>query len=68
MNLSEIEVGSVVMLNSGGPAMTVRMLFQSGVVDKAACHWFNGGSVQDGDFDIQTLKPVTAQGETTTAL
>lgn len=51
---SEIEVGSVVQLKSGGPSMTVADISNLASV---RCSWFDGGhTVQGAYFPINALK------------
>ena len=52
--------GSVVVLRSGGPLMTVAALYET-VEDKvttvmAHCQWFDEAVLFEGDFDVRTLK------------
>lgn len=58
----EINVGDIVKLNSGGPAMTVRSFssFQQHGEEKilfADCVWFDGeGCVSSHDFNVCMLE------------
>lgn len=54
---SKFKVGDVVQLKSGGPAMTVDELNNSG---NYWCVWFKGASRERGNFASDTLKPYVA--------
>lgn len=49
----EFNVGSKVMLKSGGPVMEVIQV----IGDKRICQWEGQGD-QDGEFNVATLKRV----------
>lgn len=49
----EFEVGDVVRLNSGGPAMTVENIGYGG--RQAFCSWFVGNDRRSGSFDTLAL-------------
>lgn len=57
----EFQVGDVVMLNSGGPKMTIAALKQ----DRAFCIWFNQRDQyheeKTAEFLIETLKQLTVR-------
>lgn len=59
MDKDEIERGMLVMLKSGGPAMTVRVV--SG--DTAYCEWFTEHDRRQGTFDVSTLARVPEAGK-----
>ncbi len=46
-----MEIGNVVWLKSGGPAMTISDLRHN----TAYCVWFLNGEIKGQDFDIPTL-------------
>jgi uncharacterized protein YodC (DUF2158 family) len=51
--LKKIEVGSVVLMNSGGPRMTVR----DRAGDRVQCIWFDAKNrLHTGSFDVVTLR------------
>lgn len=50
----KFEVGAVVQLKSGGPAMTVSSIEESG---RYRCVWFKGASREAANFEGHTLKP-----------
>ena len=57
---TQIVQGMLVVLKSGGPAMTVRAI--SG--DHAYCEWFTGTERRQGTFQLVTLEPADPdQGE-----
>jgi uncharacterized protein YodC (DUF2158 family) len=51
------KVGDVVVLNSGGPEMTVEAL--SG--DRVVCCWFNNGKNERAQFALAMLKAPAAK-------
>ncbi len=51
--MKKFEVGSVVRLNSGSPAMTVSKAYDSGVVE---CVWFGGGSTHLLEIHSDAIK------------
>jgi uncharacterized protein YodC (DUF2158 family) len=51
--ITPFKVGDVVQLKSGGPAMTVSRVYESGIV---TAQWFDIGKVRHADFDIATLQ------------
>jgi uncharacterized protein YodC (DUF2158 family) len=53
---TQIVQGMLVVLKSGGPAMTVRAI--SG--DHAYCDWFAGTERRQGTFQLVTLQPADA--------
>jgi uncharacterized protein YodC (DUF2158 family) len=54
---TEIKVGEVVQLKSGGPKMTVSQIGKTmgGTVDHAWCDWFEGTKKMDGTFPLTSL-------------
>lgn len=58
-NMSEISIGDVVCLKSGGPAMTVEKVgdyTSAGATDGAFCSWFDGAKRCSGVFPRTSLK------------
>lgn len=59
-----LKPGDLVMLKSGGPTMTVRLIVDN---DHALveCQWFDGAEVRSSRFHVETLtepaKPVDVQ-------
>ena len=53
-----IQVGDVVELASGGPAMTVQARSQ----DLAYCAWMADGRLQQGTFHVSTLRRIRSAG------
>ncbi len=53
------EVGDVVRLKSGGPAMTVEVVVSDQMV---ACCWFDGARRLSAMFRIEMLEPTTLRG------
>lgn len=50
---TQIKIGDVVLLKSGGPKMTVYFIIN----DTISCQWFdNNNEAKNGDFIISTLK------------
>lgn len=49
--MSEIKVGDVVMLKSGGPTMTVKEVTERGLL----CEWFAGDKLERAVFNPETL-------------
>jgi uncharacterized protein YodC (DUF2158 family) len=53
-----IQVGDVVELASGGPAMTVQARSQ----DLVYCAWMADGRLQQGTFHLSTLRRIRSAG------
>lgn len=53
------EIGSVVKLNSGGPEMAVKAIYN----DQYTCQWFAGKKLEQGVFRPETLVLVRQAGE-----
>jgi uncharacterized protein YodC (DUF2158 family) len=55
---SEIKVGDVVQLKSGGPKMTVDNIgkYNYSPHDQAACSWFDGAKKIEDVFPMTSLK------------
>ena len=51
---SKIEEGTVVILRSGGPEMTVKSIFWG----RAYCEWFYSGHLHQEWFTITSLKAI----------
>lgn len=51
-----IQVGAVVQLKSGGPAMTVQSIKDTNVV----CQWFEKDQLEVGAFQTHSLMPYKA--------
>ena len=49
--MSELKIGDVVQLKSGGPSMTIRS-----VGTTALCEWFDNATVKSNDFAITSLQ------------
>jgi len=56
--MSELKIGDVVQLKSGGPAMTIEWLGKGMMddVQKASCTWFEGKKHSKADFSVSSLK------------
>lgn len=52
---SNVKIGDVVRLKSGGPLMTVESLDDYYGVMKARCTWFSNHELKDGVFPPETL-------------
>jgi uncharacterized protein YodC (DUF2158 family) len=52
----EIKEGAVVVLKSGGPAMTVTSVGDHYGTLSAWCVWFDGKKQVNGTFNVLTLK------------
>jgi uncharacterized protein YodC (DUF2158 family) len=52
---TEIQVGDVVKLKSGGPAMTITAIDETS--KKAFCEWFESTEQHQGTFVLAALKP-----------
>jgi uncharacterized protein YodC (DUF2158 family) len=50
--MSQLKVGDVVRLKSGGPAMTIEQVH----ADKALCSWFEGSKTHKQMFPLQALE------------
>lgn len=50
--MANFEVGTVVQLKSGGPAMTIKWIEDN----EAYCQWFAGDKVAGDTFPLQSLK------------
>ena len=55
---SQIQAGDVVVLNSGGPDMTVKWV--SGT--ECYCEWFDGKKVVGSSFEIAQLRKTDTKG------
>lgn len=51
------KVGSKVVLNSGGPVMTVKSVDSTPDVVRYSCQWFAGKKLEQGHFPQDSLKP-----------
>jgi len=51
--MGSFNTGHIVVLKSGGPAMTVREIFQNGVV---STNWFVKGKLHEGEFTPDNIK------------
>jgi uncharacterized protein YodC (DUF2158 family) len=56
------EVGDIVQLKSGGPAMTIERFDTIGGQPSAWCTWFDGTRRIDQDFVLAALQKVTSPG------
>ena len=56
--MSAIQVGDVVRLKSGGPAMTVSALVRAG---EAKCLWFAADELKEGTFGMEALEAVEVE-------
>jgi len=56
--MSNFKVGDVVVLNSGGPKMTIESIDSEGCF----CRWFIENKVEVGTFKAETLKPAPNLG------
>lgn len=58
--MSEFDVGTVVQLKSGGPAMTVKqsplLVNNKPVPGKIVCTWFVNDELKEERFSVGTLK------------
>lgn len=50
-NASVFKSGDLVVLKSGGPEMTVKIIYDSEVI----CQWFAGKKLEQGRFDPESL-------------
>lgn len=50
-----MKAGDVVQLKSGGPAMTIEKIFNSGSVQYASCAWFEKADQKSHNFVLETL-------------
>jgi uncharacterized protein YodC (DUF2158 family) len=58
MSNSSLQVGDVVRLKSGGPAMTVDERCDDDV-DSVICQWFNNTQLSEGTFPSASLEKTT---------
>lgn len=54
--MSEIKIGDVVRLKSGGPAMTVTHTGNAQET-RCRCSWFAGNEAMSGHFPAEALEP-----------
>ncbi|HAU4227266.1 TPA: DUF2158 domain-containing protein [Legionella pneumophila] len=59
MENGAFNVGNVVMLNSGGPKMTVESIDKD---NNATCIWFEGSQKFSSSFSVDLLKIVNPSG------
>ena len=54
-----IQIGSIVRLKSGGPAMTVGRIYTGGNdhVQYATCNWFESGKPMRENYPLTSLEP-----------
>jgi len=64
----QIRAGVVVQLKSGGPHMTVSRIREWNGRTEANCDWFEGTKAQYGSFPLTSLKIVTEERESSTAV
>ncbi len=58
--MTDITVGMVVALKSGGPAMTVEAIDQKSGTDLyARCLWFTDNDRHEAEFPLTALVPVS---------
>lgn len=60
---SDLKVGDIVQLKSGGPKMTIREMGKYGMGSthiEAKCSWFDGTKLKEELFEPATLKKVNA--------
>jgi uncharacterized protein YodC (DUF2158 family) len=61
--MDEVKIGEVVMLNSGGPEMTVVATEKIDGVEMISCEWFDKEKkVRRHGFPIMSLKPTGFAG------
>ena len=53
--MNDFSIGKTVELVSGGPVMTVKSPGRDG---RIICQWFAGKKLDQGEFPIESLKPV----------
>lgn len=51
-----LKIGDVVMLKSGGPAMTITTIGDRYGTESAWCAWFDGNKEASGVFPLPTLR------------
>ncbi len=59
--MSELKIGDVVQLKSGGPAMTVKNI--DNLPDEVDCTWFVNDKAKYGAFNVNALRKVDGPGE-----
>lgn len=59
----KFKVGSKVVLNSGGPVMTVKSVDSTPIAIRYWCQWFAGKKLEQGQFPQDSLEAVTEVGE-----
>jgi uncharacterized protein YodC (DUF2158 family) len=58
-----MKLGDVVVLHSGGPAMTIKRVGKAALGRQLmSCVWFVQGKKAEGVFDIEVLKSTTTNG------
>jgi uncharacterized protein YodC (DUF2158 family) len=58
----KFQVGNIVKLKSGGPDMTVQVVYDDAKVTYR-CQWFAGKKLESGSFPEDSLEIVTKAGE-----
>lgn len=56
MNRNEIEIGSMVQLKTGGPALAVSEVRDKEGGTWVTCIWFEAGKEKIGSFDLRILE------------
>ena len=58
--MADIQVGSTVVLKSGGPVMTIQEIGKKSMdpngADHAWCHWFDKNKLTTGVFPLTSLE------------
>jgi len=57
------KVGNKVVLNSGGPVMTVKSVESTPLSVRYWCQWFAGKKLEQGQFPQDSLEPVPEAGK-----
>ena len=66
--MAKFKKGDLVLINSGGPTMTIDRLqspstFSDGDAQGYRCSWFAGAKIQHAFFDEEVLEAVDDEGE-----
>ncbi len=54
----DLKAGDVVILNSGGPSMTLESIYDGNNGKRAKCAWFVEKKVERGSFDLTAVQKV----------